>query len=406
MAQGFMIGSECADWWEKRNKEYHEELEQYVLENPGYFAVFVATAKATGADFAMTMWVDLARLGEGVAEGGVKGIAQDVFRVLNFIPEGKILQGSKTLLGRAVQVLSNFRIWRNLEGGLCLPIAIAQALQRGGHRIGVSLAEVADGLGTPLIRLFKSGVGDSAIRGALTKLGLTFSEFDGAAYQAFEALKGLASRQSGPLLVGITAADGAGHSILVGKTLGGIKIIDRYGIFNSLDDLARHYGRGAWRIDAVPIFSIANAVIDESLLKLVNQADILACLVRQSVAVFEINLSKISKQDMEIDFERFLARKRGRKTLQGPEITIVGGFTVEVVAGRPDKSSLSGIAKAQYGDFNLWPLIYDLNKDKIGSNPNRIKPGTKLLLLPLQRYTPSELADARKRGPTWRNYPS
>jgi hypothetical protein len=61
MGQGFMIGSECADWWEKRNKEYHEELEQYVLDNPGYFAVFVATGKATAADFAMTMWVDLAR---------------------------------------------------------------------------------------------------------------------------------------------------------------------------------------------------------------------------------------------------------------------------------------------------------------------------------------------------------
>jgi len=73
VAQGFMIGSECADWWQKRNEEYHEGLEQYVLENPGNFAVFVATAKATGADFAMTMWVDLARFGEGLAEGDLLG---------------------------------------------------------------------------------------------------------------------------------------------------------------------------------------------------------------------------------------------------------------------------------------------------------------------------------------------
>jgi hypothetical protein len=57
--------------------QYHEEFEQYVLENPGYFAVFVATGKSTAADFAMTMWVDLARLGEGAAEGSVKGIVQD-----------------------------------------------------------------------------------------------------------------------------------------------------------------------------------------------------------------------------------------------------------------------------------------------------------------------------------------
>ena len=95
MAQGFMIGSECADWWEKRNKEYHEELEQYVLENPGYFAVFVATAKATAADFGTTMWVDLARLGEGAAEGSVKGIVQDVFRVLNFVPEPRFSQDQR-----------------------------------------------------------------------------------------------------------------------------------------------------------------------------------------------------------------------------------------------------------------------------------------------------------------------
>jgi hypothetical protein len=399
-----MIGSECADWWEKRNKAYHEELEQYVLDNPGYFAVFVATAKATGADFAMTMYVDLARLGEGAAEGGVKGIATDVFRLLNFIPEGKVLQGSKTVLGRAVQMFSNIKIWRMLEGNLCMPIAIAQALQRGGHRLAVSLAEVADALGTPLIRIFKSGVGDEAIKGALIKLGLTFTEFAGGAYKTFDSLKRLASQQTGPLLVGITAADGAGHSILVGRTVNGIKIIDRYGMFNNLDDLARHYGRGAWSIDAVPIFAIANAVIDPSLLKLVNQGDVLACLVRQSIAVFDINFSRISVQDLDADFERYLAAK-GKRTLQGPEINIVGGFTVEVLSGNPDKSTLSGIAKAQYGDFNLWPLIYDLNREKIGANPNRLKPGTKLLLLPLERYNAAELAAARKRGPTWRDYP-
>ncbi|MGA9059220.1 MAG: hypothetical protein WB763_22230 [Terriglobia bacterium] len=91
--------------------------------------------------------------------------------------------------------------------------------------------------------------------------------------------------------------------------------------------------------------------------------------------------------------------------LQVPETAITGGFTVEVRAGDPDKSSLSGIAKAQYGDFNLWPLIFDLNKGKIGPNPNRIGPGAKLLLLPIDRYTPAELADARRRAPAWSKYP-
>jgi hypothetical protein len=84
---------------------------------------------------------------------------------------------------------------------------------------------------------------------------------------------------------------------------------------------------------------------------------------------------------------------------------IVGGLAVDVTAGDPGRSSLSGIAKAQYGDFNLWPLIFDFNKDRIGPNPNRIKPGTRLLLLPIERYTIGELADARRRASSWKSYP-
>ena len=75
MEKGFMSGSERADWWQKRDKELHEELEQYVLENPGHFAAFAATGKATAADFAMTMRVDLASCGEGAAEGVSSGIS-------------------------------------------------------------------------------------------------------------------------------------------------------------------------------------------------------------------------------------------------------------------------------------------------------------------------------------------
>jgi hypothetical protein len=253
--------------------------------------------------------------------------------------------------------------------------------------------------------IFKRGVPWSVVEGALTKLGLQFSKIDGAAYRSFEALKNLASQHAGPLLVKLSTAAGDGHAVLVAKTTRGVKIIDRYGVFNNLDDLARHYGRGAWCIDAESIFSILNAVVDESLLRLVNQMDVLGCLVRQSVAVFDINHSRISTEALDADFEKFLASKGKKRVLQGPETVIVGGFTVEVALGTPNASSLSGIAKAQYGDFNLWPLIYDLNKDKIGPNPNRLKPGTKLLLLPLQRYTATELAEARHRAPSWRSYP-
>ena len=84
-------------------------------------------------------------------------------------------------------------------------------------------------------------------------------------------------------------------------------------------------------------------------------------------------------------------------------MNVVNGKTVIVQAGVPHRATLSGIAKAEYGDFNLWPLIYDLNKDKIGSNPNLLKPNTELFLLPIDQYDAQEVADARRRAPTWRN---
>ena len=87
--------------------------------------------------------------------------------------------------------------------------------------------------------------------------------------------------------------------------------------------------------------------------------------------------------------------------IQGRQFAVTGGFSVKV----PPGSSLSAIAKSQYGDYQLWPLIYDLNRAEIGSNPNYVRAGMHLLLLPLERYSLSEQADARKRAPTWKGFP-
>lgn len=42
--------------------------------------------------------------------------------------------------------------------------------------------------------------------------------------------------------------------------------------------------------------------------------------------------------------------------------------------------SLSKIAKLELGNSSVWNKIYQLNKKVIGSNPNAIKPGQKLVL--------------------------
>ena len=43
--------------------------------------------------------------------------------------------------------------------------------------------------------------------------------------------------------------------------------------------------------------------------------------------------------------------------------------------------SLSKIAKAEYGDANAWPKIFEANKD-ILKDPNKIFPGQKLKIPP------------------------
>lgn len=46
---------------------------------------------------------------------------------------------------------------------------------------------------------------------------------------------------------------------------------------------------------------------------------------------------------------------------------------------------LTTIAKEHYGNFNLWPIIYEENKDILG-HPDRIRPGTKVIVPPLSKY--------------------
>ena len=74
--------------------------------------------------------------------------------------------------------------------------------------------------------------------------------------------------------------------------------------------------------------------------------------------------------------------------------------TIKVVTG----STLSGIAKEEYGSWELWPLIYDQNKINIGRNPNVLLPGLSLSVAPLSRYTAREIADAKSRAPTWKQF--
>ena len=63
---------------------------------------------------------------------------------------------------------------------------------------------------------------------------------------------------------------------------------------------------------------------------------------------------------------------------------------------------LTTMAKDHYGNFNLWPYIYIENQSFLG-HPDRIKPGTKVVIPPLSKYgvdpnNPEDIAKAKKKG--------
>lgn len=62
--------------------------------------------------------------------------------------------------------------------------------------------------------------------------------------------------------------------------------------------------------------------------------------------------------------------------------TVQTTTTVAVTAWPSQTSTLWGIAEKVYGNGALWPQIYAANKSIIGSNPNALKTGQKLVIPP------------------------
>lgn len=63
---------------------------------------------------------------------------------------------------------------------------------------------------------------------------------------------------------------------------------------------------------------------------------------------------------------------------------------------------LTTMAKDHYGNFNLWPYIYEENAAKLG-HPDRIRPGTPVVIPPLSKYgvdpnNPEDIKTAKNKG--------
>lgn len=63
---------------------------------------------------------------------------------------------------------------------------------------------------------------------------------------------------------------------------------------------------------------------------------------------------------------------------------------------------LTTMAKDHYGNYNLWPIIYEENKAFLG-HPDRIRPGTKVVIPSLSKYgidpsNPDDIASVKRKG--------
>lgn len=380
------VAADIADWWDKQHKTSQKALDDFVDENPSLFGVVVATAVATAMEVGKGT-VDVLRFGEGLAEGTAGGLVQDALRAVSLA--GPLAKGGKLIK----EVAARGRMMKLIVdpgGGRCAYVSAAMALRQTGQKAYASVDDLARELGKPISSL--GGATATEIRTFMQALKARLGPV--IPFRSWREIENAVPHDGSVLSFGVNFGGKGGHRVFAFRnTFGKVLIMDRGGmgrlprVVGSLEELAKPYGLG-------PITGFFEGfVVQDLFLKFLGPAG-LPVLAMEVLATTIFDGEKLP--------EVYESYQQGKKRLVAPDTVITGGFSVEVAAGDPKRSTLSGIAKAQYGDFNLWPLIFDLNRSKIGANPNLLRPGTKLLLLPLERYTPQEIEQARERAPSWR----
>jgi len=63
--------------------------------------------------------------------------------------------------------------------------------------------------------------------------------------------------------------------------------------------------------------------------------------------------------------------------------------------------SLSKLAQEYYGEAQLWPVIYDVNRAIIGDDPNRLTIGQDLVIPSISSMQQVDIANARRKASQW-----
>jgi hypothetical protein len=382
--------SDLVEWWEENHKASEEALYDFVDEHPDWWVVGALTATAMDVG---GMFVDVLRFGEGAAEsyetGSIGPLIQDIFRGLSIaLPLARGGQAVRPWIGRLIG------LYVDTGGNTCATLAVGNSLRATGQRFLVSLDEIAAAHGKTLRVIEEYGTTNEETFRALEQLGVRFRDLGQTG--SISNLMQAARQGDGVVmmrLVNSAAPQELGHIVLLENTEAGIQIIDRTGFYKSLSDLSRRY---AGVLDGGKF--VVDTGFDAKLILNVTAKYLEGFPMLMAIANTAVGLTRNkSVAELDAEFQRFKARQGETNPPPQGEGT---GATVTVVPG----DTLSGLAKTHYGTFEYWPLLWDANRSAVGPNPNRLRPGISLRIPPLSSFNPEQLADARRRFPTWRDY--
>ncbi len=233
--------TEVADWWDKKKSESEVFLDEFVSRNPNQFGIITATAihtsMALGSGF-----VDLLRLGDGVQEGGLSGWGKDGLRLIGVAgPAGKGLQLLKSAKHSKIATLIV-----DIGGPRCSWVASTKALVQTGKKVNgklfSSVDDLADAVGVP-VRL-TAGISLQAMASNLRRIGAVVGQVK-TITSLKDAVKML-PRDGSVVMISVkglrNGVQAGGHAVYAFyDKLGRLKIMDRSGVYNTLEDLARRY---------------------------------------------------------------------------------------------------------------------------------------------------------------------
>lgn len=362
--------SEIADWWDDQNRQAKKELDHFIDNNPNLVGVIVATAVATAMEVGAGT-VDTLRFGQGLAEGGVKGVGKDALRLIGLA--GPLGRGAKI-----VQTSVNAKLARIIVdpgGGICGWISGTQALRQTGTKAFAAVDDLAQALGKSIsefggsqlanrIELFKQiGARISSLKVVQSIDDIARMTQNNGSITMFNVF---GKRMQGGVLKKV------GHAVYAFRdNFGRLRIMDRGGragkvgeVFDSLEDLAKKYSlEGNWMLKEAAVMENVFAKFMLS----ISSAPIFALDVYALAGV-----SKLEHETVAQAFEvHKVIMRQGKKALEqsNPRYHIV-----------TSGDWLSKIAQKFYRDMHKWPVIYEANRDVIGNDPNMIKPGQRLLI--------------------------